>query len=172
MSVTFTPNNVLAFVQQHMDKYGEMMRDKMNDAERAAEMLADIAKVQEKLANWKANGSNSDPDGNGVTVRNEAIQEMEALIAKYPELADKLSELVNFARTYREGSDTAGCDARIQAKIDLLDGIKDAYGKHDQLTMLEINDLHSKYNRVAELANQFLSALNRTQDSIVAKVGQ
>lgn len=171
MSKAISNHAILAFTQKHMDKYGELLEDKMHGAERNAQMMEDFAKVEAALAAWRATNSNNDTDKNGLSVQKEAIIAMEDLIETYPELADDFSSFLPYAKKYIQGTDKTGCDNLIDGMVKKLDGMKDGYAKHDQLTMLEINDLNSKYNRLAEQASQMMASASRTLDSIVKNLG-
>ena len=171
MSFVISNSAFIAFASQHMDKYGEQRKSKMNEAERAAQMMEDLAKVESALASWRKTNSNNDTDKNGLSVQQEAIIAMEDLVKMYPELADDLGNFIAYSKGYVQGNAPAECDANIDAALKKLDGLKDGYAKHDQLTMLEVNDLFSKYNRVAEQASQMMAATSRTLDSIVKNLG-
>lgn len=171
MSISISSSNILAFVQLHMDKYGEMLKDKMEEADRAAQMMEDISKAQQALSAWRATHSNNDTDGDGKSVQQEACAALEALKEKYPEISAEIDEFLAFGKNYKQGTNPSLCNSLVDGINKRLGDIKDANAKHDQLAMLEINDLHSKYNRVSELANQFLSSNARTLDSIVKNVG-
>jgi molecular chaperone GrpE (heat shock protein) len=158
----------LAYLQA--ETYGRMFHDKMDEAKRNHEMLQDLADAQKALSDWRACGSKADSDGNGKTVQQEAIEKLEALIAKYPDLKDDFAQGLSFAKKYVEGSKTDECNNTIDAMMKTVDSLKDANSKNDQLVMLELNDLHASHNRVALQASETMGANNQLLQSIIGNM--
>lgn len=170
MSSSISNQDTLNFARLQAETYGRMFHDKLAEAKHSNEMLQELADVQKALNDWRACGSKADTDGNGKTVQQEAIEKLEALIAKYPDLKDDFAQGLGFAKKYVENTKTDECNNEIDTMMKTVDNLKDVNSKNDQLVMLELNDLHASHNRVALQASETMGANNQLLQSIIGNI--
>jgi len=175
-----SPEDIISFVEQHTEKYSELIKAEMQQAQDRTDLMQDLANLASSLERCKATGDDNTKESN-MQKFGDAHKAIEAFLTKHPEFEPELKGMSESTALWstnhsmvdgkkKEGVGTESANADMDKTIHDLTNRKDKIAGDDKIGMMTLQDDASRMKELYELGSNLLAKGDQVGNVLISNI--